>query len=119
MDIGPLTLGSRTRIWQPRLMPAVWQVTSLDEQRRVFAWTTHTFGAKITAWHQVEAARNLSRVTLSLQYTGVLGTILARIYRNLNWDYITREGNGLRKRCEMPPARSAVQQHMQSSAQSS
>ena len=24
MDLGPLTLGSRTRIWQPRLMPAVW-----------------------------------------------------------------------------------------------
>ncbi len=55
MDIGPLTLGSRTRIWQPKLMPAVWQVTSLDEKRHIFAWTTHTFGIKIIARHQVDA----------------------------------------------------------------
>ena len=55
MDIGPLTLGSRTRIWQPKLMPAVWQVTSLDQNRRIFAWTTHTLGMKIIGRHQVEA----------------------------------------------------------------
>ena len=65
MDIGPLTLGSRTRIWQPKLMPAVWQVTSLDEQRHIFAWTTHTFGIKIIARHQVDAIGARSRVTLS------------------------------------------------------
>jgi hypothetical protein len=51
MDIGPLTLGSRTRIWQPKLMPAVWQVTSLDEQRRVFGWTSRALGVKCVAWH--------------------------------------------------------------------
>jgi hypothetical protein len=117
MDIGPLTLGSRTRIWQPRLMPAVWQVTSLDEQRRVFAWTTHTLGVRIVARHQIEAVKSLSRVTLSLQYTGVLGSMLARLYRDLNWDYIAREGNGLRTQCEMPATR--PQTRIQSSAQSS
>lgn len=115
MDIGPLTLGSRTRIWQPRLMPAVWQVTSLDDQRRVFAWTTHALGVKIVALHQVESVRSLSRVTLSLRYSGVLGPILARVYRNLNWDYITREGNGLRTRCEIPAVRTAAQPRIQGS----
>jgi hypothetical protein len=102
MDIGPLTLGSRTRIWQPKLMPAVWQVTSLDERRHVFAWTTHTFGIKIVARHQVDAIGALSRVTLSLTYFGVVGTVLARAYRDLNWDYLTREANGLRGHCEAP-----------------
>ena len=83
MDIGPLTLGSRTRIWQPKLMPAVWQVTSLDQKRRIFAWTTRTFGMKIVARHQVDAVGAHSRVSLSLNYSGVLGAIIARIYRDL------------------------------------
>jgi Polyketide cyclase / dehydrase and lipid transport len=100
MDIGQLTLGSRTRVWQPRLLPAVWQVTSLDEKRHIFAWTTHPFGFKIVGRHQVEAVGAHSRVTLSLNYSGMLGAILARIYRDLNWDYLTREANGLRARCE-------------------
>ena len=108
MDVGPLTLGSRTRIWQPKLMPAVWQVTSLDEKRRIFAWTAHSFGMKIVARHQVEAVDAHSRVTLSLDYAGPLGAIMARIYRDLNWDYIAREANGLRARCEAP-----VPQHAQ------
>jgi len=100
MDIGPLTLGSRTRIWQPKLMPAVWQVTSLDEQRRIFAWTTHTCGIRIVGRHQVEAIGGRSRVTLSLTYHGVIGAVLARAYRDLNWEYLTREANGLRGYCE-------------------
>jgi len=100
MDIGPLTLGSRTRLWQPGLMPAVWQVTSLDEKRRLFVWTTHTFGIKIVARHQLEAVGAHSRVTLSLNYSGLLGAIMARIYRDVNWDFIAREANGLRARCE-------------------
>jgi hypothetical protein len=102
MDVGPLTLGSRTRIWQPKLMPAVWQVTSLDQKRRIFAWTTRTFGMKIVARHQVEAVGAHSRVTLSLHYAGILGALMARVYRDLNWDYLAREANGLRKKCEPP-----------------
>ncbi len=102
MEIGPLTLGSRTRIWQPRLMPAVWQVTSLDQERRSFAWTTHTFGIKVVARHQIDVVGAGSRVTLSLTYIGVVGAVLARAYRDLNWEYLTREADGLRGYCEAP-----------------
>jgi Polyketide cyclase / dehydrase and lipid transport len=102
MDIGRLTLGCRTRIWQPKLMPAVWQVTSLDEKRHIFAWTTHTFGIEIVARHQVDAVGAHSRVILTLNYSGLFGAIIARLYRDLNWDYLAREANGLRTRCEAP-----------------
>jgi hypothetical protein len=108
MDLGPLTLGSRTRIWQPRLMSAVWQVTSLDEERRIFAWTTHTYSIKVIARHQIEAVGAHSRVTLSLNYSGILGALMARIYRNLNRDYLAREANGLRTRCEAPVPQEAL-----------
>jgi hypothetical protein len=120
MEVGPLTLGSRTRIWQPRLMPAVWCVTSLDEKRRVFGWTTRTFGAKIIGGHKVEAVKNHSRVTLSLDYSGPLSVLIARIYRDLIWDYITREGNGLKKFCEaIPASHPAASRHIQPTAQTS
>ena len=32
---------------------------------------------------------------------------LARIYRDLNWDYLSREANGLRTRCEAPAPQQA------------
>ena len=104
LEIGPLTLGSRTRIHQPKLMPAVWCVTSLDEDRRTFAWTARSLGIKVIARHQVEPTKTGCRVTLSIHYAGLLGAFFARFYRDLNWDYLAREGNGLRKRCENPKA---------------
>ena len=109
LEIGPLTLGSRTRIHQPKLRPTVWCVTSLDEQRRTFAWTARNIGIKVVARHQVEPTKTGSRATLSIHYSGVLGLLFARLYRDLNWDYLAREGNGLRKRCETPkPAATAA-----------
>lgn len=104
MEIGPLTLGSRTRIWQPRLMPSVWCVTSLDNQRHIFTWATRVMGVKVIARHQVEAVGAHSRLVLTLTYAGLLGAPLARMMRNVNWDYLAREGDGLRQRCESVPA---------------
>jgi hypothetical protein len=106
MDLGPLTLGSRTRIWQPGLLPAVWCVTSLDEQRRIFTWSTRTLGVKVTARHHIEAVDAHSRLNLTLHYSGILGTVMGRLARDTNWDFMAREGTGLRQRCE-----SSVTQH--------
>lgn len=120
MELGPLTLGSRTRIWQPRLMPAVWCITSLDEGRRVFGWTTRTLGVKIVGRHQVDASKNHSRVALSLHYTGPLSVVVARVYHGLISDYIRREGDGLKEFCENQPASqpaARVQAQVQATAQ--
>jgi uncharacterized membrane protein len=100
MDFGPLTLGSRTRIYQPRLSPAVWKMTSLDESQRAFCWTTRTIGTRILAVHQVEKLGTGSRVTLSLAYAGLLGSFTASLLRNINREYLQREGDGLKRYCE-------------------
>ena len=71
MDDGSLAVGSRARIRQPRLLPAVWQLTELDE--RSFTWVTRSPGVQITGEHLVEANGAGSRVTLSLQFSGLLG----------------------------------------------
>jgi hypothetical protein len=107
MDIGPLGLGSRTRIWQPGLMPSVWCVTSLDERSYSFTWATHAYGFKVIARHQIVPVKTHSRVILTLAYTGLLGAILGRVYRKLTLDYLVREGTGLRNCCEAPAAQAS------------
>jgi uncharacterized membrane protein len=104
MEVGPISMGSRVRILQPRLRPAVWCVTSLDENRRIFAWTTRAFGIKIIGRHQLEAVKNYTRLILSIEYSGPLKAIAARFYGDLSRDYIAREAKGLQKFCESNPA---------------
>jgi len=102
LDFGPLTLGSRTSIVQPRLSKRVWRVSSLDETHRSFAWTTQSLGLRIVGYHRVEESdTGASHVTLSLHFLGVLGPLIARIFCDLNRDYLAREGNGLKTHCEV------------------
>jgi hypothetical protein len=98
-DRGTFTVGSRARVWQPRLLPAVWQVTELDEPRN-FTWVTRSPGVAVTGEHLVEADGTGSRVTLSLKFSGLLGPLVSRFYGNLNQRYLATEAEGLRKRCE-------------------
>ncbi|HEY6329436.1 MAG TPA: SRPBCC family protein [Blastocatellia bacterium] len=99
LDDGPLTIGSRAKIRQPKLMPAIWQVTELESGKR-FAWVTRSPGVQIKGDHVVDRDGDGSRVTLSLQYSGLLAPILARFYRGLSERYLSLEANGLQKRCE-------------------
>ena len=116
IEVGSLSIGSRARIWRPRLRPAVWRVTSLDDRRRVFVWTTRTLGVKIIGRHQVETHRNVSRLCLSIQYSGPLSPILTRFYGELTRDYLTREAEGLKHFCENLPANyPSIQPAVQSS----
>ncbi len=99
VDRGPLAVGSRAHIRQPKLPPAVWQVTELDEGKG-FTWVTRSPGVRVTARHWVEADGGGSRATLSIQYAGVLGPLVARLTRGLNERYLALEARGLRQRSE-------------------
>src|SRR5271166_4994448 len=99
MDGGPFAVGSRARVRQPKLLPAVWQVTELDPKKS-FTWVTRSPGVQIKAGHWVEADGAGSKVTLSLQFSGLLGTLAARVYGDLSERYLATEAKGLSKRCE-------------------
>ena len=68
---GPLRVGSRARIKQPRLPTAVWEVTEVVTGRS-FTWIARGPGIMTTASHVVTPpeADGPTRVTASLQQTG-------------------------------------------------
>jgi hypothetical protein len=99
LDDGPFKEGSRALLRQPKLRPAVWQVT-VFEPRRGFAWVTRSPGVQVSGAHWVEPDGDGSRVTLSLHFSGLLGPLMARLFRDLNKRYLAIEAQGLRTRCE-------------------
>jgi uncharacterized membrane protein len=100
LEGGPLAVGSQTKIWQPKLTPVIWRVTVLDETAGVFTWTTSKPGIQVTATHKMETNDGGARVTLSLDYSGLVGALMAWQLKDLNWDYLTMEAAGLKQRCE-------------------
>jgi uncharacterized membrane protein len=100
LDRGPLAVGSRALIWQPKLPPARWKVTELDDARRSFTWETWSPGMRLQARHSVEDTGNTSRATLSVEFSGLLGPLFARVTRSLNNRYLSLEARGLKERSE-------------------
>jgi hypothetical protein len=99
LDPGPLAVGNRAIVRQPKLLPARWQITELEEGRS-FSWITRRPGILVTARHSIEDAAHGSRVTLSLDFSGPLGSLAARLTRGLNESYLAIEARGLKKRAE-------------------
>jgi uncharacterized protein YndB with AHSA1/START domain len=101
-DAGPLRVGSRTRIHQPKLRAADWEVTAV-EPGKSFTWVTRSPGVSVTGYHAVEAAARGSRALVSIQFAGLLGPLIGWIMRGLNRRYLEMEAAGLKRRSEGSP----------------
>ena len=95
---GPLRIGSRVRIHQPKLPAALWQVTELDPGAG-FTWVSRAPGARVTARHIAKAVAIGTEVTLSITYEGWIGALLARWIGDLNERYLAMEAAGLKAHC--------------------
>jgi uncharacterized protein YndB with AHSA1/START domain len=102
LDDGPLTVGSWARIKQPQLPPAIWQVSEL-EVGRGFTWVTRSPGVRVAAKHVVAPMARGARATLSIAFSGLLGSLVARLTRGLNERYLALEADGLRARSVAEP----------------
>jgi len=99
LDPGPFVVGSRTRVRQPRMRPAVWRVTRLEEGRR-FTWVSRSPGLTMEGDHAVEPRDTGCRATLSLRLSGLLAGIVGRMFGALAQRYVATEAESLRRRCE-------------------
>lgn len=96
---GPLAKGSRTRIFQPKVPPAVWTVTEIDPGR-FFEWETSSPAINSVARHRVEATSTGSRVTLSVEQTGLFAVLIGFWLKRISLKYVRMEAEGLKKRSE-------------------
>jgi uncharacterized membrane protein len=99
LDKGPLAVGSSAQVRQPKLRPAVWQVTEFEDNRN-FTWTTRAPGLRMKAGHLVEPRGSGSRVALSFEMSGLIAPLVSRLYGGLIEQYVAAETQGLKKRSE-------------------
>jgi uncharacterized membrane protein len=100
LDRGPLRVGSRARIRQPRLPVTVWQVTALVPGRES-SWQASGPGVRTTGTHRVaETAAGTSHVTAILEQRGPLGLVVGLLTSRLTRRYLRTEVDGLKAYCE-------------------
>lgn len=100
LDEGPLRVGSRAKINQPRIPETEYVVTEV-EPGRSFTWVATGPGVRTTARHDAEPLPGIgTRVRLTVSQSGWLGSIMGRFYRGLTDRYLSNEASGLKARCE-------------------
>jgi hypothetical protein len=96
---GPLAVGVRAIVRQPKFPPALWTVSELVENRG-FTWISRGPGFSVLARHGVEPIEGGTRATLSLEFTGPLGGAFGWMTRSINTRYLAIEAAGLKQRSE-------------------
>jgi uncharacterized membrane protein len=97
---GPLATGSRYRVVQPRLRPAVWSVTGYVPGRS-FRWVAPNPGVATTGDHAVTPLGDTrSRLDISIEHRGPLAWLAGRLTRKLTEDYLAKECAGIKRAAE-------------------
>jgi uncharacterized protein YndB with AHSA1/START domain len=99
LDSGPLAVGSRARVKQPKLPPTVFTVTELEPSKS-FAWKAKSPGLESFAEHEIEERDGGSRMTLVFEVTGALAGVVSLFSSGLIRKYVDTEAEGLKRRAE-------------------
>lgn len=96
---GPMGVGARVRIKQPRFPAMTWDVTDW-EPGEAFTWTASSAGVHTVASHRIEPAGDGSLVTLSIDQRGPLAWLVALLAGGTTRRYVAMEAAGLKARAE-------------------
>ncbi len=96
----PVGMGSRVRLKQPKLGEGTWEVTAWDGPS-FFEFRQQASGVTSVAGHRVEAMEEgRSRLTLTLEMSGLLVPIFGRVFKGLTNRYMTDEAQGIKRESE-------------------
>jgi uncharacterized protein YndB with AHSA1/START domain len=99
LDAGPLRVGSRARVTQPRQRPGVWVVTQL-EAPTLFAWRRTLLGMTMIATHRLEPIDGGCRNTLTVDVAGRGATLFSALMSGPIRAAIQTENDGFREVAE-------------------
>lgn len=100
LDGGPLAVGSRARIKQPKLGSVVWTVTDMQPGRG-FAWEARTGGAVTVGEHWLASSDGQPiGVTLAIRQSGPMAWLASLLYGGLTRRYVDTEARRLTQFCE-------------------
>ena len=99
LEDAPLTVGSRSRVTQPRRRPLVWTVTDL-EPTRTFTWVARQPGLSFEAVHRIDETGEGVRTTLEFLVTGPLAWLANLLAGSRIRSSLEMESAGLKRAAE-------------------
>jgi len=99
LDDGPLAVGARTRLAQPKLAEEVWTVTELTPGT-AFTWTSSSTGVRVTGSHVIEPSPEGSRLTLAVDIAGWLAPAGWLMTKSLTQRYVRTEAASIKAAAE-------------------
>ncbi|MBI5949675.1 MAG: SRPBCC family protein [Chloroflexi bacterium] len=96
---GPFGPGKRARLDVLGAPPAVWTVTAIDEGRS-FTWESRARGVHTIAGHVIEPSGAGSRVTLTVEMSGLMASIFRPMIARVSRRNLAMEAEGLKRRSE-------------------
>src|SRR4051794_1558867 len=74
LDSGPLAVGTRVRIKQPKFPAMVWEVTNV-EPGRSFTWAAGAAGVRTVARHELSPTATGVDLTLHIEQSGPMAPV--------------------------------------------
>jgi uncharacterized membrane protein len=96
LDAGRIHIGAKTRIRQPKLPVAIWEVTDLKEGE-YFEWVSKAPGIKTIGGHRVVGTPEGTVVTATIIHEGPIGWIFGKLYARLTKNYVETEALKLKE----------------------
>lgn len=93
-------VGARYRVVQPKLRPAIYEVTACIPWRR-FTWESRFPGGVVIADHRITQRDGSTEVELSFSSNGLLGNIVGKVFFRLIRNYVRTEAQSLSDRCDL------------------
>jgi len=94
-----LRVGARYRVTQPKLRPAVYEVTECTPSK-AFTWVQRFPGGMMIADHRLVPHDGGTEVELSFASKGFMADIVSTIFSRLIREYVATEARSLRRQCE-------------------
>lgn len=94
-----LTVGARYRVVQPKLRPAIYEVTDCVPNQ-AFTWVQKLPGGAMIADHRLFSRDGATEVELSFTSKGLLANIVGKIFSKMISDYVATEAKSLKTLCD-------------------